>query len=76
MNRTSSNTKLNNKSLAVPLTVEDSVSSSSSELSLTSKIVGKFPLDTAQQLHNYFKQNGTVWVESNSKEQLMDQLQS
>lgn len=56
--------------------VGEELTASSSELSLTSKIVGKFALDSAQQLHNYLKQNGSaVWIDPEPKDpaQSMDQ---
>lgn len=58
---------------------EEELTLSNSELSLTSKIVGKFALDPAQQLHNYLKQNGSaVWIDPEPKDttQTVDQWDS
>lgn len=73
-NQTPNNNNYNN--VIAPNTYDDA-STSSSDVSISSKIVGKLPLDATQQIHstNYLKHNGSWCSTDNSKEQnqVMDQ---
>lgn len=67
----------NNCSNIIAPNTYDDVSTSSSDVSISSKIVGKLPLDATQQIlcTNYLKHNGSWCSTDNNKEQnqVMDQ---
>ncbi|XP_063703128.1 dual 3',5'-cyclic-AMP and -GMP phosphodiesterase 11 isoform X2 [Culicoides brevitarsis] len=75
MSTNNNNTSCNSNSIA-PNTYDD-VSTSNSDVSISSKIVGKLPQDATQQIlcTNYLKHNGSWCSTDNNKEQnqVMDQ---